>query len=183
MFDDAASSAVSMVEAQRQSHAGRAANHDDPRARQIAPQQTWLAKIFHVKPVSRYICFSVNRRRARQEITTVLREWRRYGIRDVEVDKERNIVFGKVATKNCKYVSSLMVVLLTWFSPWYERSCVCRRSHDRNRAWQEITSQHCTIHTRTRCRKQFPKSGRDFRECLEMSRYASGGWTKEADDD
>jgi serine/threonine-protein kinase HSL1, negative regulator of Swe1 kinase len=101
-FDDSASTQVSIAEAQRQSYAGRAAHHDDLRARRIEPQQTWLAKLFHVKPPSRFICFTVNKRRARQEITTVLREWRRYGIRDVQVDKERNIVFGKVGTKNCE---------------------------------------------------------------------------------
>jgi serine/threonine-protein kinase HSL1 (negative regulator of Swe1 kinase) len=108
IFDDNTSTQVSIVEAQRQSHAGRATNHDDPRIRQIEPQQNWLAKLFHVKPASKYICFSVNRRRARQEITTVLREWRRYGIRDIQVDKERNIVFGKVAAKNCEHEKSLI---------------------------------------------------------------------------
>lgn len=75
---------------------------EDPRARQIEPQRSWLAKLFHVKPVTKYLCFSVSKRRARQEITTILKEWRRYGIKEVQVDKERNIVFGKVAAKNCK---------------------------------------------------------------------------------
>ena len=92
----------SIVEPQRQSHAAREANHEDPRARQIAPQQNWLAKLFHVKPAAKFICFTVSKRRARQEITTILREWKRYGLRDVQVDKERNIVFGRVASKNCK---------------------------------------------------------------------------------
>ncbi|TVY83053.1 Serine/threonine-protein kinase [Lachnellula suecica] len=98
--DDATSIQNSIVEAQRQSHSGRYSNHEDPRARQIEPQQNWLAKLFNVKPASKFICFSVSRRRARQEITTVLREWKRYGLRDVQVDKERNIVFGKVGEKN-----------------------------------------------------------------------------------
>ncbi|CAG8976691.1 hypothetical protein HYALB_00010817 [Hymenoscyphus albidus] len=100
IYDDNACMQDSIVEAQRQSHAGRSANHDDPRARQIEPQQNWLAKLFHVKPQSKFICFSVSKRRARQEITTVLKEWRRYGIRDIQVDKERNIVFGKVGARN-----------------------------------------------------------------------------------
>jgi hypothetical protein len=70
--------------------------------RQIEPQQNWIAKLFHVKPASKFICFSISRRKARQEITIVLRDWKRYGIRDVQVDKERNIVFGKVGKKNCE---------------------------------------------------------------------------------
>ncbi|KAG9231795.1 hypothetical protein BJ875DRAFT_498008 [Amylocarpus encephaloides] len=99
IYYDNADTQVSISEAQR-THVGRVSSYEDPRARQIEPQQNWLAKLFHVKPASKYICFSVNKRRARQEITTVLREWKRYGIRDVQVDKERNIVFGKVAAKN-----------------------------------------------------------------------------------
>jgi len=33
---------------------------------------------------------------------TILKEWRRHGIKDIQVDKKRNIVFGKVDTKNSK---------------------------------------------------------------------------------
>lgn len=44
----------------------------------------------------------MSRRRARQEVTILLREWRKWGIRDVEVDKERNIVFARVGKKNCE---------------------------------------------------------------------------------
>ncbi|TVY49671.1 Serine/threonine-protein kinase [Lachnellula occidentalis] len=99
-FEDDSSIQDSTVDASRQSYASRYANFDDPRARQIEPQQNWLAKLFHVKPASKFICFSVARRRARREITTVLREWRRYGIRDVQADKQRNIVFGKVGATN-----------------------------------------------------------------------------------
>jgi serine/threonine-protein kinase HSL1, negative regulator of Swe1 kinase len=89
-----------VVETQRQPHAGRYTNYDDPRARQIEPQQNWLAKLFHVKPASRFICFSVSRRIARREITIVLRGWKPHGIRDVQVDKGRNIVFGKLGATN-----------------------------------------------------------------------------------
>jgi serine/threonine-protein kinase HSL1 (negative regulator of Swe1 kinase) len=75
---------------------------NDPAKRQIEPQQNWLAKLFNVKPASKIICFSVSDRRARQEIVTILKEWKRYGIRELQVDKRGNRVFGKVAAKNCK---------------------------------------------------------------------------------
>ncbi|TVY93337.1 Serine/threonine-protein kinase [Lachnellula willkommii] len=100
VYEDDSSNQDSTIDASRQSYASRYANFDDPRARQIEPQQNWLAKLFHMKPASKFICFSVSRRRARREITTVLRDWRRYGIRDVQVDKDRNIVFGKVGATN-----------------------------------------------------------------------------------
>lgn len=46
----------------------------------------------------------LSRKRARQEVAILLREWRkrRYGIKGIQVDKERNIVFARVAAKNCK---------------------------------------------------------------------------------
>jgi len=100
VFEEDSSLQDSTVDASRQSYPNRYANFDDPRARQIEPQQNWLAKLFHVKPASKFICFSVSKRRARREIATVLRDWRRYGIKDVQVDKERNIVFGKVGATN-----------------------------------------------------------------------------------
>ena len=97
IFDDEASVQESIMEANN-----RLSRHEDPRLRQIAPRRNWLAKLFNVKPVSMYICFAVSRRRARREITSVLKEWKRYGITGVQVDKERNIVFGKVGAENCK---------------------------------------------------------------------------------
>ena len=71
--------------------------------RQIEVHQNWLARLFRVKPATRHICFSISKRRARQEIAILLREWRQYGIKDTQVDKERNIVFARVSRKNCKF--------------------------------------------------------------------------------
>lgn len=70
--------------------------------RNIEPQRNWLARLFRFKPASRYLCFSISRVRARQETVILLREWRKYGIRDVEVDKQRNIVFARVGKVNRK---------------------------------------------------------------------------------
>ncbi|KAL2263139.1 hypothetical protein VTK26DRAFT_8037 [Humicola hyalothermophila] len=68
--------------------------------RKIEVQQNWLARLFRVKPAMRHLCFNIPKRRARQEAAILLREWRKYGIRDVEVDKERNIIFARVGAKN-----------------------------------------------------------------------------------
>ncbi|KAI0548523.1 hypothetical protein F4679DRAFT_550819 [Xylaria curta] len=73
---------------------------DPTTMRNIEPQQNWLARLFRVKPATKYLCFSISRRRARQETAILLREWRQYGIRDVEVDKGRNIVFARVGRPN-----------------------------------------------------------------------------------
>ncbi|KAF7952223.1 uncharacterized protein EAE97_001720 [Botrytis byssoidea] len=98
MFDEDMSIQDSIADSRQQSRQNRI--HQTTQARQIEPQQNWLAKLFHVKPASKFICFSVSRRTARLEIAKVLKDWKRYGIKDVQVDKQRNIVFGKVGSEN-----------------------------------------------------------------------------------
>ncbi|UKZ67744.1 uncharacterized protein TrAtP1_008902 [Trichoderma atroviride] len=72
-------------------------------SRNIEVKQNWLTRLFRVKPATSYICMTLSRKRARQEVAILLREWRkrRYGIKGIQVDKERNIVFARVAAKNC----------------------------------------------------------------------------------
>ena len=73
---------------------------DSAARRNIEPQQNWLARLFRVKPATRYLCLGISRKRACQEVAILLREWRRYGMKDIEVDKERNIVFARVGATN-----------------------------------------------------------------------------------
>jgi hypothetical protein len=77
-------------------------SESDGGIRKIEVQQNWLARLFRVKPAMRHLCFTIPKRRARQEVAILLREWRKYGIKDVEVDKGRNIIFARVGPKNCK---------------------------------------------------------------------------------
>ncbi|EPE08447.1 camk camkl gin4 protein kinase [Ophiostoma piceae UAMH 11346] len=84
-------------------HSGRtSANEQDdgPNSRKIDPQQNWLSRLFRVKPATRHLCLSLPPTRARREVATLLRDWRRYGIGNIEVDKKHNIVFAKVAADN-----------------------------------------------------------------------------------
>lgn len=89
---------------------------EDHGGRKIEPRQTWLSRLFHVKPARQHLCLSVSQRRARQEIVTLLREWQQFGIRDIEVDKVNNIIFARVAAINCMFLfssfsSSLLILL------------------------------------------------------------------------
>ena len=86
--------------------AGRAAG------KSIEVHQNWLARLFRVKPAKSYLCFGMSRVRARQEIVLLLRQWRKYGIKDVQVDKERNIVFARLGPHNCEFTWSTDPVLL-----------------------------------------------------------------------
>lgn len=69
---------------------------------QGSTQRNWLARFLHIKPASKTICLTTSKTRARREIASILREWRRYGLKDLVVDKQRNVVFGRVDAENCK---------------------------------------------------------------------------------
>ena len=73
--------------------------------REIDVKQNWLARLFRVKPAMAYICMKTSRKCARQEIVIMLRSWRKYGIKGIQVDKRLNIVLGQVGTKNCESTS------------------------------------------------------------------------------
>ncbi|KAG5950264.1 hypothetical protein E4U53_005320 [Claviceps sorghi] len=68
--------------------------------RNIEVKQNWLTRLFRVKPATSYLCMTLSSKRARQEVVILLREWRRYGMRSIQVDKQRNIVFAKLGAKN-----------------------------------------------------------------------------------
>lgn len=86
----------------------RSFTESDSDVRKIEVHQTWIARLFGVKPATSYMCLAVSRRVARQEITILLKEWRQYGIRDLQVDKERNMVFARLSAKNCKSANEVM---------------------------------------------------------------------------
>ncbi|EXF81500.1 hypothetical protein CFIO01_10323 [Colletotrichum fioriniae PJ7] len=75
-------------------------NDSEKGARTIAVHQNWLARLFGVKPATSYVCLVMSRKRARQEMVILLKDWRRYGMRDIQVEKERNIVFARVGAQN-----------------------------------------------------------------------------------
>jgi hypothetical protein len=99
--------AQDMANATQRAGRGNANDMDGPNGRKIEVSQNWLARLFRVRPATRYLCFNMSRRRARQEVAIQLREWRKYGIKEVEVDKERNIVFAGIGSENCKRVSPI----------------------------------------------------------------------------
>lgn len=70
--------------------------------RKIEVQQNWLARLFRVKPATRYLCFTVPKRRARHDIAVLLKHWRRHGIEELQVDKERSVIFASLGKINCK---------------------------------------------------------------------------------
>ena len=88
--------------------------------RVIIPQpQNWLARFLRIKPAISVVCFQVSKVRARKEVAGVFREWRKYGMRDIVVDKTAGRIWARVDVKNCKYhVLSLTVLAFSPRSPF-----------------------------------------------------------------
>lgn len=75
-----------------------------PVPRAIQPQhQNWLARFLRIKPAVNVLCFHVSKVKARKEVAAVFREWRKYGLRDIVVDKAAQRIWARVDVKNCKF--------------------------------------------------------------------------------
>jgi serine/threonine-protein kinase HSL1, negative regulator of Swe1 kinase len=77
----------------------------------VAPieiSQNWFAKFFHIKPAMRVICLTIPKAKAKRELVKVLKEWRKYGLRDVVSERRSgtDIVRGRVDASNCESASS-----------------------------------------------------------------------------
>lgn len=67
---------------------------------------SWFARILNIKPASKVLCFQVGRGKARQEVVRLLREWKKFGIRDVQWDRNTNVVTARVDKQNRKPLNS-----------------------------------------------------------------------------
>jgi len=69
--------------------------------------QNWFAKFLHLKPATSVLVFHASKARARKEIVRILREWRKFGIRDVTIEKRPggDVVRARVDAANCEFIS------------------------------------------------------------------------------
>ncbi|KAL9099714.1 MAG: hypothetical protein Q9163_004823 [Psora crenata] len=80
--------------------------------RTIDPQpQNWLARFLRIKPATRILCFQVTKVRARREVANVFRDWRRYGMCDIHVDKTTSRIWAGVDAKNSLRIPSLKLAV------------------------------------------------------------------------
>jgi hypothetical protein len=70
----------------------------------IEINQNWFAKFFHIKPATRVICLQTSKGKARKELVKILKEWRKYGIKDVISERRTggDVVRGRVDASNCE---------------------------------------------------------------------------------
>jgi serine/threonine-protein kinase HSL1 (negative regulator of Swe1 kinase) len=79
-------------------------------------QMNWLSRFLHIKPANKTLCFHIGRGKVRQDLVRLLRDWQRFGIRDVTFDRPTNTIHGRVDKNNRKYTSFSFPNLL--FSHW-----------------------------------------------------------------
>lgn len=74
--------------------------------RVIQPQhQNWFARFLRIKPAVSVVCFQISKVKARKEIARVFKEWRKYGIKDIVIDRDAARIWVRVAEKNCKIIT------------------------------------------------------------------------------
>lgn len=69
----------------------------------IEISQNWFARFFHIKPASRVICLQISKGKARRELVKILKDWRKYGIKDVVTERRTagDVVRARVDASNC----------------------------------------------------------------------------------
>jgi serine/threonine-protein kinase HSL1 (negative regulator of Swe1 kinase) len=65
----------------------------------------WLSRFLHIKPANKTLCFHIGRGKVRQDLVRMLRDWQRFGVRDVTFDRKTNNINARVGKNNRKYTS------------------------------------------------------------------------------
>lgn len=81
--------------------AAAAVSADQP----IEVNQNWFAKFFGIKPASRVFVLQISKVTAKKVIVKKLKAWRKYGIRDLVVERRAggDVIRGRVDAQNCKF--------------------------------------------------------------------------------
>ncbi|KAE8853639.1 hypothetical protein HRS9122_00631 [Pyrenophora teres f. teres] len=80
-------------------------------------QMNWLSRFLHIKPANKTLCFQIGRGKVRQDLVRLLRDWQRFGVHDVSLDREANSIGARIDKSNhlkikpVSFVIELFVVL------------------------------------------------------------------------
>lgn len=66
-------------------------------------QMNWLSRFLHIKPASKALCFHIGRGKVRQDLVHLLRDWQRFGVRNVSFDREKNTISANIDKNNRKF--------------------------------------------------------------------------------
>jgi hypothetical protein len=67
----------------------------------------WLSRFLHIKPASKTLCLQVGRGKVRQDFVRLLRDWQRFGVQDVSLDRKSNSISARIDKNNRKYSRKL----------------------------------------------------------------------------
>jgi len=94
--------------------------------------QNWFAKFLHLKPATNFVVMQTSKAHARREIVKILREWRKFGIRDVAVEQRPagDSIRARVDAVNCECFLDMTCSALTCCRLAYQTGTVlCKRIH------------------------------------------------------
>jgi hypothetical protein len=74
----------------------------------------WLSRFLHIKPASKTLCFQVARGKVRGDLVRLLRDWQRFGVRDVTFDRNDNTINARVDKTNRKSLSCSVFLFSAW---------------------------------------------------------------------
>ncbi|CAN9416951.1 unnamed protein product [Alternaria alternata] len=92
-------------------------NNDNARTGPPEIQMNWLSRFLQIKPASKTLCFHIGRGKVRQDLVRLLRDWQRFGVQDVSLDREVNSISARIDKSNhlkikpVTFVIELFVVL------------------------------------------------------------------------
>lgn len=78
-------------------------------------QMNWLSRILRIKPASQVLCFRIGRGKVRNDLVRLLRDWKRFGVRDVAFHREANTITARIDKTNRKspmYSFTLYLLLI-----------------------------------------------------------------------
>lgn len=78
-------------------------NNDTARTGPPEIQMNWLSRFLHIKPASKTLCFQIGRGKVRQDLVRLLRDWQRFGVQDVSLDRASNSINARIDKSNRKY--------------------------------------------------------------------------------
>ncbi|KAL1600076.1 serine/threonine-protein kinase gin4 [Nothophoma quercina] len=100
-------------------------------------QMNWLSRFLHIKPASKTLCFHVGRGKVRGDLVRLLRDWQRFGVRDVTFDRKANVINARVDKVNHLKIKPVSFVVELFVVLEYERRanlCLARFTQTRGAA-------------------------------------------------
>ncbi|GKZ30092.1 hypothetical protein AbraIFM66950_007786 [Aspergillus brasiliensis] len=82
-----------------------------PPPRGVGRSQNWFARVFQIKPATRVIALNTSTTKARKYIHKTLREWKKWGMEEVYLDKDKRVIYGSLGEVNLQFSAEFCTYL------------------------------------------------------------------------